>query len=184
VDKTRSLPLIGAAERCFILGRLLCFFKPTSPFICADFFSVSVAAFLLDVTNNGGIDIRDDDGDSALHFAAFGRRLPMMEFLISRGADVNAVNGKRCSVLHVSTVMKDSDAVALLLQQPNINVNVQVSFVVTDIEANKLERFQPGVNLIKLFWRKIYSLFFESYISLRHRKIMVTLMQWSTLQKN
>jgi hypothetical protein len=45
-------------------------------------------------------------------------------------------------------------------------------------------RSAPGVNLIKLFWALIYSLFFESYTFSKHRKRMVTLMQWSSFQKS
>lgn len=66
-----------------------------------------IVAFLLDVPSTAKIDTLDDDGDSALHYAAYGKQVEIMEYLIEKGADVNAVNATRCSVLHVSTVMSD-----------------------------------------------------------------------------
>jgi hypothetical protein len=40
-----------------------------------------------------------------------------------------------------------------------------------------------GVNITKLFWHKFIH-FVESYTISKYRKIMVTLMQWSSLQKS
>ena len=61
-----------------------------------------------------------------MHYAAFGRKPDVMEYLLSTSdpkADVNSTNAKKCSVLHVSVVMQDIKAVELILRQPNISVS-------------------------------------------------------------
>ena len=61
-----------------------------------------------------------------MHYAAFGRKPDVMEYLLSTSdpkLDVNSTNAKKCSVLHVSVVMQDIKAVELLLRQPNILVS-------------------------------------------------------------
>lgn len=100
----------------------------TALHVSASLGQIAIIAFLLEFSNCANIDIRDDDGDSPLHYAAFGKQVATMEYLISRGADVNALNAKRCSVLHVATVMKDVDAVSLLIRQTSIDVNVKDSY--------------------------------------------------------
>lgn len=109
---------------------------------------MAIVSFLLDASNGSNIDIRDDDGDSALHFAAFGKKLGTIDLLISRGADVNAVNAKRCSVLHVSTVMKDGDAVALLLRHPDIDVNIKDNYGDTPLHEAIVKEDAAVLNLL------------------------------------
>ena len=77
---------------------------------------------------NASVHAIDDDGDSALHYAAFGRQVKVMEFLLhpALNANINTVNTKQCSVLHVSVVMQDIAAVALILEQMNIEVMVNI----------------------------------------------------------
>ena len=79
-------------------------------------------------TSNSSVHSVDDDGDTALHYAAFGRQAAVMEYLLlpSINANVNAVNIKKCSVLHVSVVMQDIQAVELILRQENIEVMLNV----------------------------------------------------------
>ena len=79
---------------------------------------------------NASIHITDDDGDTSLHYAAFGRQAEVMEFLLnpSLNANINAVNMKQCSVLHVSVVMQDIRTVALILKQHNIEVIISSNF--------------------------------------------------------
>ena len=79
-------------------------------------------------TSNASVHTIDDDGDTALHYAAFGRQAAVMEYLLlpSINANVNAVNIKKCSVLHVSVVMQDIQAVELILRQENIEVMLNV----------------------------------------------------------
>ena len=76
---------------------------------------------------NASVHITDDDGDSALHYAAFGRQEEVIEFLLhpALDANINAVNMKQCSVLHVSVVMQDVGAVALILNQQSIEVQMK-----------------------------------------------------------
>ena len=71
------------------------------------------------------IHVTDDDGDTALHYSAFGRQADVMEYLLLPhfGANINAINVRKCSVLHVSVVMQDVKAVKLILRQPNIEVS-------------------------------------------------------------
>ena len=79
---------------------------------------------------NASVHITDDDGDTSLHYAAFGRQAEVMEVLLhpSLDANINAVNMKQCSVLHVSVVMQDIRAVALILSQDNIEVIISSHF--------------------------------------------------------
>ena len=74
------------------------------------------------------LEARDDDGDTALHYASYGKKVETIKFLLEMGADINSVNAKKCSVLHVSVLMKDQDSVDFLLTQPNININVTDCF--------------------------------------------------------
>ena len=75
-------------------------------------------------------------------------QMETMEYLLSRGADVNAVNLKRCSVLHVASVMKDSQAVALLLQQPDIDVNIRDSYGDTPLHEAIVKEDPAILNLL------------------------------------
>ena len=67
-------------------------------------------------------------GDTALHYAAYGKKVEAIKLLLEMGADSNRVNGKNCSTLHISVLMKDLESVRLLLEQPNIDVNVTDAF--------------------------------------------------------
>ena len=62
------------------------------------------------------LEARDDEGDSALHYAAYGRKLEVIRKLLSMGADPNAYNEKKCSLLHIAVVMEDPAIVELLLR--------------------------------------------------------------------
>ena len=62
-----------------------------------------------------------------MHYAAFGRQVEVIKFLLhpALDANINAVNMKQCSVLHVSVVMQDVAAVALILNQQSIEVKTR-----------------------------------------------------------
>ena len=45
-----------------------------------------------DANQKTGVNIQDADGNSGLHLAASGGHLPVVEFLVSEGADVNTTN--------------------------------------------------------------------------------------------
>lgn len=82
-------------------------------------------AFLLEA--GAGVSVPDPDGDTALHYAAFGDQPEIMELLVSRGADVNAVNRGRCSALHVAVNKQHVLCVSTLLDH-KIDPNIQDSY--------------------------------------------------------
>ncbi|XP_012288301.1 E3 ubiquitin-protein ligase MIB2 [Orussus abietinus] len=69
----------------------------------------------------------DEDGDTPLHYAAFGNQPEIMELLLSRGAVIDAVNNGRCSALHVS-VDKQNAACVMTLLRHGCDVNLQDSY--------------------------------------------------------
>ncbi len=74
-----------------------------------------------------------------------------MKYLLSRGADVNAVNLRQCTALHMAAVTRNPDAVALLLRQPNINVNMTDSYKDTPLHE-AISKEEPEIlNLICTF---------------------------------
>jgi len=74
-----------------------------------------------------------------------------MELLLSRGADVNAVNLKRCSPLHVATVLRDHESVALLLRQENVDVNIKDNYGDTPLHEAIVKEDPTVLNLICTF---------------------------------
>ncbi len=76
---------------------------------------LEVIEFLLN-ESLGLLEARDDEGDSALHYAAYGKRIEVIKKLLSVGADPNAFNEKKCSVLHIAVVMEDPAIVEILLR--------------------------------------------------------------------
>ena len=83
------------------------------------------------------LETRDDEGDTALHYAAYGKKTGSIEVLVDKGADINASNAKQCSVLHLAVLMKDLDTVRVLLAQPNVNVNNKDAFQDTPLHEGK-----------------------------------------------
>ncbi|KAJ1463904.1 ankyrin repeat-containing domain protein, partial [Baffinella frigidus] len=57
----------------------------------------------------------DQDGDSPLQFAAILGLVRIVSLLVSNGANVNAVNGRRFSSLHLAVQMNRIPVVRLLL---------------------------------------------------------------------
>ncbi|XP_072174847.1 E3 ubiquitin-protein ligase MIB2-like [Diadema setosum] len=68
--------------------------------------------------------IQDQEGDSALHYAIFGRQPDIAEYLISKNADINLVNKAKCSSLHVAVNKGYVDCVRVLLRH-KCNPNLQ-----------------------------------------------------------
>lgn len=65
----------------------------------------------------------DDEGDTALHYAAFGNQAGVISVLLSSGANPNTVNNSRCSPLHVAVSKQHLSCVkALLKASPNVNL--------------------------------------------------------------
>ena len=78
-------------------------------------------------------------------------QLETMKHLLLRGADVNAVNLKQCSALHMATVIRNPDAVALLLRQPNIDVNITDNYNDTPLHE-AISKEEPEIlNLLCTF---------------------------------
>ncbi|KAL7645433.1 UNVERIFIED_CONTAM: hypothetical protein RMT77_003819 [Armadillidium vulgare] len=77
--------------------------------------------------HNASLHMADDDGDTPLHYSAFGNQPEIMELLLRKGANINAINKGRCSALHVA-VNKQHPACVKLLLKYNCDVNVQDSY--------------------------------------------------------
>ena len=73
------------------------------------------------------VDLEHQDimGRSPLYATSTRTHLKIVEYLISKGADVNAARKKSKSVLHRAAWNGEVEMVRLLLKQPNIRVNVQ-----------------------------------------------------------
>ena len=86
---------------------------------------LDLVRLLLD--NGTSLQTVDDDGDTALHYSAFGNQPEIMELLLKKGANINSVNKGRCSPLHV-TVNKQHPACVKLLLKYNADVNLQDAY--------------------------------------------------------
>lgn len=73
------------------------------------------------------VNIVDKEGDSTLHYAAFGNQPEIMRILLMNGAHINVVNSSRCSALHISAHKKPPHCVKVLLEF-GANVNIQDSY--------------------------------------------------------
>ncbi|XP_015433480.1 PREDICTED: E3 ubiquitin-protein ligase MIB2 [Dufourea novaeangliae] len=58
----------------------------------------------------------DEDGDTPLHYAAFGNQPEIMELLLSRGAPINAVNNGKCNALDIIDALCTCDRVDFTLK--------------------------------------------------------------------
>lgn len=77
---------------------------------------VQVAHELLNEVPSGVMQGDEDAGNTALHFAAQEGRLPMVELLLARGADVNARNNFHQTPLHLAATWNESLVVHRLLE--------------------------------------------------------------------
>jgi ankyrin repeat protein/serine/threonine protein kinase len=77
---------------------------------------VQVAHELLNEVPSGVMQGDEDSGNTALHFAAHEGRLPMVELLLARGADVNARNNFHQTPLHLAATWNQSLVVHRLLE--------------------------------------------------------------------
>ena len=60
------------------------------------------------------LDLVDSEGDTPLHYAAFGKQPQSIKVLLDFGANINAVNHKGSSALHISVLVEDLDSVQVL----------------------------------------------------------------------
>ena len=84
----------------------------------------------LDALNKAILDGADvnaatmEDGGSALHVAAGYDRVDFIGPLVSAGANVNAQDEDGWTALHVAAINGQFDCLALLLSQPNTNLEI------------------------------------------------------------
>jgi len=70
-----------------------------------------------DLVKNGcDVNVRDEDGWSALHHAVYGRQISVLEALLRLGADINAAEQFGGTPLHWACEVEDAEAVQLLLR--------------------------------------------------------------------
>lgn len=67
----------------------------------------------------------DEDGNTALHFAAENGAEDIVRLLVDKGADLNAVNDEGDTPLHKATVSNYAEVIALLIEG-HADVNAQV----------------------------------------------------------
>lgn len=99
--------------------------------------------------------LSDDEGDKALHYAAFGEQAEVIGILLTAGADPNAVNNSLSSPLHVAVSRQNLLCIKALLNA-KANVNLQDSYGDTVLhdaignevnEAVELLCSTPGLDL-------------------------------------
>lgn len=81
--------------------------------------------YLLSIGAN--VNIVDKEGDSVLHYAAFGNQPDIMRILLQHGAKINVLNASHCTALHISAHKKPPHCVRVLLEF-NADVNLQDSY--------------------------------------------------------
>ncbi|CAG0880694.1 unnamed protein product [Cyprideis torosa] len=79
------------------------------------------------ISRGAALDVVDTEGDSPLHYAAFGNQPTVMEYLVLKGSDKDAVNSSRCTPLHVSVNKQHDECVNVLLRAA-CNVNMQDAY--------------------------------------------------------
>jgi len=84
-----------------------------------------VVEFLVQLGAN--VNLQDAEGDTALHYAAFGNQPTTAAALLKGGADGNKLNKNKCSPLHVA-VNKGYTGVVKTLLSYSCNVNAQDSY--------------------------------------------------------
>jgi ankyrin repeat protein len=62
--------------------------------------NIAILKYLLSLPHDVGLKIRDTSGQSVLHYAVHSKRIEAIDFLVSNGADINAVDTKGRTVLH------------------------------------------------------------------------------------
>lgn len=79
------------------------------------------------LANNANVNIVDKEGDSVLHYAAFGNQPEIMRTLLQQRANINILNASHCTALHISAHKKPPHCVKVLLEF-SADVNLQDSY--------------------------------------------------------
>jgi ankyrin repeat protein len=74
----------------------------------------NVTAAELLIENGAQIGVRSKNGETALHYAVRFRHYEIVEFLVAKGADVNAENNYVWPPLHGAITNKDNKMIELL----------------------------------------------------------------------
>ncbi|XP_037513549.1 E3 ubiquitin-protein ligase MIB2 [Rhipicephalus sanguineus] len=78
------------------------------------------------MTTGADMNEKDKDGDSALHFGAYGNKPDILELLVNFGADINAKNKKGYTALHVAVNKEFVACVRVLTNYiSDLDVNTQ-----------------------------------------------------------
>lgn len=83
--------------------------------------------------SKANLEAHDEDGDTALHYAAFGNQPKVIETLLASGANINAQNRTKCTPLHVAVNKQYLDCVKILLRPQShavhaLDINIQDSY--------------------------------------------------------
>ncbi|XP_011869060.1 PREDICTED: E3 ubiquitin-protein ligase MIB2-like isoform X2 [Vollenhovia emeryi] len=84
-----------------------------------------LCALILD-TDMTSVHAKDNNGNTPLHYAAFGNQMEIIQHLLAYGAAINAVNDSKCSALHVAVNNQHVQCVRVLLRF-HCDVNLQDS---------------------------------------------------------
>lgn len=104
---------------------------------------------VVELLNQFGADInlQDSEGDTALHYAAFGNQPTTAATLLKGGADGNRLNKNKCSPLHVAVNKGFTDVVKTFLSC-SCNVNAQDSYGDTVLHDAIAKDFADIVELL------------------------------------
>ncbi|CAF0788949.1 unnamed protein product [Didymodactylos carnosus] len=103
------------------------------------------------LTYRCNLELKDSDGDTALHYSCFGNQSDCMDLLISKGADINSVNLTGCSTLHIAVNKQFLTCTKILLKyQHQLDINLQDVYGDTAVHdiANTRVKYGSDVNVI------------------------------------
>ncbi|KAM7359635.1 E3 ubiquitin-protein ligase mind bomb 2 isoform 1-T2 [Cochliomyia hominivorax] len=86
---------------------------------------VAIVEYL--ISKGANVNVVDKEGDSALHYAAFGNQPETMRILLENHANINFLNSSHCSALHICAHKKTPHCVRQLLKF-GADVNIQDSY--------------------------------------------------------